>query len=134
MNFRTFKQNKLVRDKIVTLMEDHGSKLYSFSLSDQEFNKQLRIKLQEEASEVLRTQTPQELIEELADVLEIVHALAKLHNISDLDLANAQKKKRKEKGSYDNRIFLTFAEHPKDSPQERYCLADPEKYPEVKNQ
>lgn len=134
MNFRTFKQNKLVRDKIVQIMEGHGSKLYSFPLNDQDFNKQLKIKLQEEAAEVQRTQTPQELIEELADVLEIVHALATLHNISDHDLAKAQEQKRKEKGGYNDRIFLTFAEHPKDSPQERYCLADSEKYPEVKNQ
>lgn len=134
MNFRTFKQNKLVRDKIVQIMESHGSKLYSFPLNDQDFNKQLKIKLQEEAAEVLRTQTPQDLIEELSDVLEIVHALAKLHNISDQDLANALQQKRNEKGGYNDRIFLTFAEHPKDSPQERYCLADAEKYPEVKNQ
>lgn len=134
MNFRTFKQNKLVRDKIIQIMESHGSKLYSFQLNDQDFNKQLKIKLQEEAAEVQRTQTSQELIEELADVLEIVHALAKLHNINNQDLMKAQEQKRKEKGGYSDRIFLTFAEHPKDSPQERYCLADSEKYPEVKNQ
>src|SRR5688572_25543459 len=112
MNFRTFKQNKLVRDKIVAIMESHGSKLYSFSLNDQDFNKQLKIKLQEEAAEVLHAQTPQELIEELADVLEIIHALAKLHNISDQDLSKAQEQKRNEKGGYNDRIFLTFAEHP----------------------
>jgi len=134
MNFRTFKQNKLVRDKIVSLMESQGSKLYSFQLNDHDFNKQLKIKLQEEAAEVLQAQTPQELIEELSDVLEIVHALANLHNISSKDLSKAQEKKRIQKGGFEGRTFVTFAEHPKDSPQERYCLADCEKYPEVKSQ
>jgi len=134
MNFRTFKQNKLVRDKIVEIMESRGSKLYSYTLSDQDFHKQLKLKLIEEALEVQKSTNEHDLLEELADVLEIVHTLSQLHNISAQQLEAAQIKKRTEKGGYNNRLFLTFAEHPKDSPQERYCLADSQKYPEVKNQ
>lgn len=134
MNFRTFKQNKLVRDKIVEIMQSHGSKLYSYNLNDQDFHKQLKLKLVEEALEVQKTTNDQDLLEELADVLEIVHAISQLHNISPKQLETAQIKKRNEKGGYTNRVFVTFAEHPKDSPQERYCLADSQKYPEVKNQ
>jgi predicted house-cleaning noncanonical NTP pyrophosphatase (MazG superfamily) len=133
MNFRTFKQNKLVRDKIVEIMESKGSKLYSYKLNDQDFLKQLKLKLIEKASEVHKAQSEQELLEELAEVLEIIQNLAKLNNLTFKDLEAAQEKKRKEKGGYQERIFLSFAEHPKDSPQERYCLADPDKYPEVKN-
>jgi len=133
MNFRTFKQNKLVRDKILTLMEGQGSKLYWFTLSEADFHKQLKIKLLEEAAQVSHTQNTQDLIEELADVLELIDAMVALHNISDHDLKLAQEKKREQKGGYEQRIFVTFAEHPKDSPQERYCLANLDKYPEVKN-
>jgi predicted house-cleaning noncanonical NTP pyrophosphatase (MazG superfamily) len=133
MNFRTFKQNKLVRDKITEIMESKGSKLYAYKLNDQDFLKQLKLKLIEEASEVNRAQTEQEILEELADVLEIIHTLAKFHNISLNDLEKAQEDKRTQKGGYQERIFVTFAEHPKDSLQERYCLTDPDKYPEVKN-
>ena len=133
MNFRTFKQNKLVRDKIIEIMESKGSKLYSYKLNDQDFLKQLKLKLLEEASEVHKAQKEEELVEELADVLEIIENLAKLNNLTLKDLQLAQEKKRLEKGGYQQRIFLSFAEHPKDSPQERYCLADPDKYPEVKN-
>lgn len=133
MNFRTFKQNKLIRDKIIEIMESKGSKLYAYKLNDQDFLKQLKLKLIEEASEVNRAQTEQEILEELADVLEIIHTIAKIYNLSQKDLENAQKDKRAQKGGYEEKIFLTFAEHPKDSPQERYCLADSDKYPEVKN-
>ena len=133
MNFRTFKQNKLVRDKIVEIMESKGSKLYAYNLNDQDFLKQLKLKLYEETSEVSRAQTEAEILEELADVLEIVHTLAKAYNLTEQDLKSAQEKKLDEKGGYQKRIFVTFAEHPKDSPQERYCLADSDKYPEVKN-
>lgn len=133
MNYRTFKQNKLVRDKFVQTTEVHGSKLYWFSLNDQEFSKQLKLKLLEEAEKVVRTQTTQELLEELSGILEVVSALAKLHAITDQDLAQAQELKRAQQGGYDDRVFVTFAEHLKDSPQERYCLANSDKYPEVKN-
>ncbi len=134
MNFRTFKQNKLVRDKIIEMMESNGSKLYSYKLNDQDFLKQLKIKLIEEASEVYKAQTKQEILDELSDIKEIIDSLLNIHNLTFKDLELAQEKKRNERGGYQERIFLTFAEHPKDSPQERYCLADPDKYPEVKNQ
>lgn len=133
MNFRTFKQNKLVRDKIIEIMESKGSKLYAYKLHDQDFLKQLKLKLIEEASEVNRAQTEQEILEELADVLEIVYTLAKAYNFTEKNLQTIQEQKRNEKGGYQEQMFVTFAEHPKDSPQERYCLADPDKYPEVKN-
>lgn len=133
MNFRTFKQNKLVRDKIIKIMESKGSKLYAYKLSNQDFLKQLKLKLLEEAAEVNRAQTEQEVLEELADVLEIVYTLATAHNLTEQDMQNAREKKLNEKGGYQEQMFVTFAEHPKDSPQERYCLADPDKYPEVKN-
>ena len=132
MKFKTFKQNKLVRDKIVDLMQEKGSKLYWFQLQDKDFQKQLKIKLLEEAQEAVHAVHKENVLEELADVLEVVHTLAKLYDISVKDLDMHQKKKRNEKGGFEKRIFVSCAEHPQDSPQERYCLADPEKYPEVK--
>jgi len=133
MIFRTFKQNKLVRDKILEIMEAKGSKLYSYKLNDQDFLKQLKLKLIEEATEVSRAQTKEEITEELADVLEIVYTIRKMYEITEENLKTTQEKKLQEKGGYQERMFVTFAEHPKDSPQERYCLSDPDKYPEVKN-
>jgi len=132
MNFRTFKQNKLVRDNTVSFLEKSGSKLYWFTLNDQEYCKQLRLKLIEESLEVQQTKTKEELLEELADVLEVVYALAKSNDILIKDLDAFQKCKRKEKGAYDKRIFVTLAEHQKNSPSELYCLINSEKYPEIK--
>lgn len=132
MKFKTFKQNKLVRDKIVEIMQTHGSKLYWIKLEDKEFIKQLKTKLIEEASEVAHANSKEEILEEMADLLEVFQTLAQVCDISSKEITAFQKKKRDEKGGFKNRTFLTFAEHPKDSPQERYCLADPKKYPEVK--
>ena len=113
-------------------MQSHGSKLYWIKLEDKDFIKQLKIKLVEEAHEVAQATSKEELLEEMADLLEVLQTLAQVCNISQKEISTFQKKKLDEKGGFKNRIFLTFAEHPKDSPQERYCLADPTKYPEVK--
>lgn len=133
MKFRTFKQYKLVRDKILSLMQEQGSKLYTMQLNDKDFQKQLKLKLVEEALEVQHASNKENITEELADILEVVHALAKAHDINLKDVEAAQKAKHETKGGFATRTFVTFAEHPVDSPAERYCLADPEKYPEVKN-
>lgn len=132
MKFKTFKQNKLVRDKIVDYMHNKGSKLYWYTLDDKEFLKQLKIKLLEEAHEVAQAANKNSMLEELADLTEVIQNLTKLFEITPKELTAFQKKKREEKGGFAKRVFVTFAEHPKDSPAERYCLADPEKYPEVK--
>jgi predicted house-cleaning noncanonical NTP pyrophosphatase (MazG superfamily) len=66
---RTFLQKKLWRDKAIDMMEqNHGSKIHWRQLNDQEFNQQIRIKLLEEAEEVVAAQSRNELINELADL------------------------------------------------------------------
>jgi predicted house-cleaning noncanonical NTP pyrophosphatase (MazG superfamily) len=134
MTLRAFKQNKLFRDKISNILEPLGSKLYWIELSDQEFQKQLSLKLIEEAHEVQHAKTKENMLEELADVLEVIDALRKSHGFTTKELNDCKLKKRKEKGGFDGKRFITVAEHPIGSLAEKYCLANPDKYPEIKNQ
>ncbi len=131
MKFRKFQQNKLWRDKAVELMENMGSKIHWKQLNDQEFTEQLKIKLTEETQEVCNAQNKQELMEELADILEVVTAFCDVNNITLQDVITTQNKKRQERGGFSERKFITIAEHPKNSFGEKYCLNDPKKYPEV---
>lgn len=131
MKMRIFIQNKLWRDKSVELTEAQGSKVYWQRLDDLEYDKQLRLKLLEEAQEVSRAKTDNELISECADVLEVIHALCIIHNIDMDQIIAVQHKKRQEKGGFDERKFVIKAAHPKGSYGEQYCLADPEKYLEA---
>jgi predicted house-cleaning noncanonical NTP pyrophosphatase (MazG superfamily) len=100
-------------------------------LDDAEFNKQLRIKLLEEAHEVVATKNRDHLIDELGDLYEVIDTIADLHGISKDEILRAQSQKREEKGGFSSRTFVEVAEHPAGSYGEKYCLADPEKYPEV---
>lgn len=129
---RKFKQNKLWRDNAIDMMEqNHGSKIHWRTLNDTEFDEQIRIKLLEEAEEVASAKNRDELINELADLYEVIDSIAELHHITQEKIVTTQIKKRQERGSFSGRKFVDSAEHPAHSFGEKYCLADPKKYPEI---
>lgn len=132
MKTRTFLQNKLWRDKAIELMEATGSTLHWRRLNDGEYDQQLRLKMVEEAQEVVTAASRDALTNEVADVLEVMHALCKLHSIAWEEVIAAQNKKYLERGGYYERKFVTYAEHLIGSFGENYCLADQDKYPEIK--
>ena len=131
MSMRKFQQNKLWRDKMVARVEQMGSIVDYHRLDDIRYDQQLRIKLLEEAHEVAKARDRKELVGELADVFETIDAFCKLHDITKDEIVAVQTAKREERGGFYDRLFVTIAEHPADSYLEKYCLADPEKYPEV---
>jgi predicted house-cleaning noncanonical NTP pyrophosphatase (MazG superfamily) len=129
---RTFLQNKLWRDNAIDMMEqNHGSKITWRALSDQEFDQQLRIKLLEETEEVASAQSRNKLIEELADLYEVIDSLISVNDITSGEIIMEQMRKRNERGSFVGRRFVETAQHPIGSFGEAYCLADPQKYPEI---
>lgn len=131
MHLRKFAYNKLCRDKLIDIIEKRGSKVHWRQLNDTEFDAELRRKIMEEAEEVAKAQTKAELIEELADVVEVIDAFCKLHQCSFDDIVAAQHKKREERGGFEGRVFISTAEHPAGSYSENYCLSNPLRYPEI---
>lgn len=131
MKMRTFYQNKLWRDKAVEKMEKHGSVMHWRWLDDAQYSQQLLLKLVEEAQEAVDAQSGNDLIEELADVRDIVDALCTLHSITSEQIAQAQAARYQERGGFLNRVFVEKAEHPEGSFGVEYCLAQPHKYPEI---
>ena len=129
---RTFLQKKLWRDKMIDLVEqNHGSKVNWRILDDQEFNQQIRIKLLEETEEIVAAPSRNELIEELADLYEVIDALISANSITKEEISTEQTRKRNERGGFMGRKFVETAQHHNGSHPEQYCLADPQKYPEV---
>jgi predicted house-cleaning noncanonical NTP pyrophosphatase (MazG superfamily) len=128
---RRFKQDKLWRDNAPRMMEKHGSIIHVKQLSDLEFDNELRLKLLEEAQEVKEAASKQELMQELADLYEVIDSLIALHKIDKEQVLHAQEQKRNDRGGFMGRAYVTVADHPVNSYGESYCLAAPEKYPEV---
>ena len=98
--------NKLVRDKIPKLIEAQGEKAYTRVLSQEEYIRALEQKLDEEVDEFHRDQNA----EELADILEVVFALAGTLNCSLEQLMQIYQKKHDARGGFDQRIFLISKE------------------------
>ena len=98
--------NKLVRDNIPEIIIKDGCKPITRVLTDEEYKKELEIKLLEEYKEVLETKTSKERIEELADMLEIIQSLANLENKNLDDIIEAAKIKRLKRGGFENKIYL----------------------------
>lgn len=130
---RKFVQNKLWRDKAPELMENTGSKIHVKKLSDTEYKAVLIDKLFEEVAEIKAALGKKEITEEIADVLEVIDAICKINNINYSDIKNCKQEKLSSRGGFYNRKYVTIAEHKPDSFGEKYCLNQPEKYPEITN-
>ncbi len=94
--------NKLVRDKIPEIITRRGDRPVTQVLDANVYRQELRRKLQEEVTEFVESENA----EELADILEVVYALAVDGGVSLSQLEEMRKQKRREKGGFDQRIFL----------------------------
>ena len=98
--------NKLVRDKIPEIIKNNNETPITRILDNKEYKQELEKKLLEEYHEVLGTLTSEERIEELADMLEIINALAKLENKTLEDVIKVSKIKKDKRGAFKEKIFL----------------------------
>lgn len=102
--------NKLVRDRIPEIIEATGKVFTTKILSDEEYVIELKNKSFEELEEYHDAETREEAIEELADLVEIVHAFAKSHNTSLDEIEAIRRDKAEKRGSFDKKIFLLDVE------------------------
>ncbi len=99
--------NKLVRDKIPEIIINSGKKpTYTRIESDINFYRALRLKLNEEVRELLDANTSLDILEEVADIQEVLFAILKLEGYTLDDLKDVFLKKKAERGSFNNRLFL----------------------------
>ena len=94
--------NKLVRDLIPDIIEKSGRSCKTRILSDEEYLKMLDAKLDEELAEYHEDQN----LEELADILELVHAAAVARGYTPEELESARAEKAAKRGGFRKKIFL----------------------------
>ena len=98
--------NKLVRDNIPNKIESNGEVAITRILSDNEYRTELYKKLLEESYEVINSYGGEDTLEELADVLEVLKAIAELNNKKIDDVIEKANQKRLKRGGFEKRIFL----------------------------
>ena len=98
--------NKLVRDKIPQIIESQGQKANIRILNSQEYTHHLEQKLDEEVGEYHKDRN----LEELADILEVVYALAENLGATEEELLAIYEKKHASRGGFREKIFLISKE------------------------
>lgn len=98
--------NKLVRDKIPQIIEASGLGCRTRILAEDEYRKELNIKLREEMEELFRAENAQEALEELADMLELIRALARVHGADWQQLEELRAQKAEARGGFEKRVYL----------------------------
>ena len=99
---RIIKYNKLVRDKIPEIIEAAGKTCTTPILPEAEYIDMLDKKLVEELQEYQESKS----MEELADLLEVMMAVAKARGSSFEEVDNIRKQKAVQRGGFEKKILL----------------------------
>lgn len=97
--------NKLVRDRIPQIISSCGEIPHTRILEDKEYRALLEAKLDEEVSEFHQERN----LEELADILEVLYALAEPFGGRE-ELMRHYERKHAARGGFQNRVFLISKE------------------------
>ena len=102
------KFNKAIRDKIPEIIQKDGHTCNIQTLSDEKFIIEIEKKLSEEVAEYQNDKNP----EELADILEVIYAIAQLKGISKEELEKIRIKKLQDRGGFEKNLFLIDISEP----------------------
>lgn len=94
--------NKLVRDKIPEIIKADGNEYEIRTLNNEEYLSELNKKLGEELKEYYESGD----VEELADIAEIIYAIAKHKGVGQQEFDNIRKKKVEKRGGFEEKLFL----------------------------
>jgi predicted house-cleaning noncanonical NTP pyrophosphatase (MazG superfamily) len=98
--------NKVVRDKVPTLIERRGERTETVKLVGDALLAALQQKLVEEAFEALDVKSGEDLIGELADIQEVVKALCQALGVNPTDIETERKEKEKRRGGFQKGLML----------------------------
>lgn len=98
--------NKLIRDRILEIIEEVGEKPYSRILNKKEYIKEIKKKILEESKELIQAKTRKEIINEIIDIQELIDVLIAELGLTKSEIKKQQKIKNKKRGGFKKRLFL----------------------------
>ena len=102
--------NKLVRDGIPSIISLDNKKYTMNVLEPAQHELEIKRKLDEELKEYQKASSNEEAVEELADLLELIHAVLPLHNSTIEELEQVRLAKRDKRGGFDKGYYLIEVE------------------------
>lgn len=100
---------KLIRDNIPAKIEARGAPYQTRKLSPEEFKVELLKKVGEEASALPSLKKRSDILDELADVAEVMAEVQRVFKISDAELRKKRKEHMASKGGFTKKIFLEWS-------------------------
>lgn len=98
--------NKLVRDRIPEIIEKDGKTPITRVLSEQEYILEVQKKMHEELKEYDKAIHTENRLEELADLLELIHAASLLYGANPAELEELRARKAEQRGGFAKGIYL----------------------------
>lgn len=98
--------NKLIRDRIAEIIKSNGEIPEVEVLDDADYAKKLDEKLLEECGELFAADNKDSIIEEMADILEVIYAKADLLGIVIDEIEKVRLEKREKRGAFKEKLFL----------------------------
>jgi predicted house-cleaning noncanonical NTP pyrophosphatase (MazG superfamily) len=98
--------DKLVRDEILNIIEQNAERPICYRADEDEYERRLLDKLDEEVAEYRENREA----DELADILEVVHAIRRHEGVTADDLEQLRSEKAEERGRFEDRIVLERVE------------------------
>jgi predicted house-cleaning noncanonical NTP pyrophosphatase (MazG superfamily) len=98
---------KLVRDNVPSIIRSSGKVVHARKLEHGEQYNWLRLKLLEEADELLQASSRDEILGELVDVKEVYDTLLRELHILPQEVERKQAQKREQKGGFGEFWVLT---------------------------
>ena len=94
--------HKLVRDRVPEMIMERGWRCQVVELQQDEYLSMLDKKLQEEMDEYKQNKS----LEELADMLEVIHAIAQARGSSMAEVENIRSQKAQKRGGFKGKLLL----------------------------
>ena len=98
--------NKLVRDRIPEKIQRNGEEAVTAQLDKTILSQLLKRKLVEESLEVLDAEGDENLIVEIADILEVLDGILSQHQIDIQAVLQQKEKKREKAGGFEKGVYL----------------------------
>jgi len=105
-NRKIKRYNKLIRDKILEIIEKDEEIPFWKILNKKEFLRELKKKILEEAKELIKAKNKKEVLNEIVDIQELLDVLISELNFKKFEIKKEQKMKNKKRGGFKKRLFL----------------------------
>jgi predicted house-cleaning noncanonical NTP pyrophosphatase (MazG superfamily) len=132
-NMVKFLCNKLCRDKTAERLSSQNVRVTSKFLTGSALQQALKQKLIEETQEFCDARDNQEMIAELADVLEVIDALRVAFKIDLNEPKKIKAERYAARGGFEQGLYVGTVEMEESNPRVEYFRQSPTKYPEIKS-